>query len=219
MYQVRQSDYEFYEYDLETCTLITIHKFKSLGNKSSKIIESYDAITNEKEGYQILFHPHDHVTISQYKDTLLEEYSDNTFIKKLDRINIVHAAYDTQDRLVKIDLKIPIRELQNLEFISQNSEKIFATKNLLKSSIEYCRGWSGTIPNVHVQIYKNKCSSVEFVDIYDKNKFLSQCLQYDLLNNDQIYYVKSITLGNVFSIKFKWCGDILQRKMYNRVTK
>lgn len=194
MYQARQSDYQVHEYSLESCEIITVHKFKSIGRSGSKIIYSYDITTGLLEGYQILFDGKNDV-------------------------QIVHAAFDMDDRLVKIDLRIPISKLPNPELISPNLEKIFAIKNLLKSSMKFCRGFNGTKPNVHVQLYKNGSSSIEFVNIYDRELFFDCCRDNALLTDEQISFCKQKSGSNFFSIKFKWVDDKMQRKLYHRATK
>lgn len=194
MYQARQSDYEVHEYSLESCEIITIHKFKPVDCNGSKLIYSYDVGTGLLEGYQILFGGKNDV-------------------------QIVHAAFDMHDHLVKIDLRIPISKLPNLELISPNLEKIFAIKNLLKSSMTFCRGFNGTKPNVHVQLYKNGSSSIEFVNIYDVHKFFDCCRENELLTDKQIIFCRKKSGCNMFSVKFKWVDDKMQKKLYHRATK
>lgn len=208
--------YNIIECDLESLSHMTTHHFDNKG--SFILIESYDACTNVVEGFQIFIKDY---TNKSYESLWKFEYKDDRLIKFLEKknipLNVIHIAYDNKVSIVKVDVRISLKNIRKIEDKFQSLENFHLVKELFGK--KFYGNFNGKSPAVNLQIYKDGSRSIEFINITQREDFLKYCLETGLLNGDQVNYIDEFSSCKMFSIKFKWVEQRLQRKLYYRVNK
>ena len=206
---MKKLDYKvgFQEHDLDKLQLITYHKINPTSD-DLLLCKSYDQYGNY-EGYQHFVYLKVTKENNPYAgwEIPLVDYLINT----TDEMRLLHVAYDLNHNVVKKDLGVSFQDIPNLVKYYPDLECIQEIYLISKM---------GFSPWLSFQFYVDGNLSIEMVALkkpVSKYLFFEACSYRQLLTKEQIEYVKLIANSHrLFTIKFKWENNKLNRKFYVR---
>lgn len=167
--------------------------------------KSYNTITSKYEGYQYGYYEQIKETENPFEGWEPQIYK-HWIINNCD-VTYMHEAYNSENQLIKKDVRVIWNQVPNLLDYYPDLEKIDIINSLIQSNSSY---------HINFQFYVNRNISIEFFsDSWDYKLSKKSYVDLNLLTQDQYKYIVQPQFENKsYSIKFKWTNNKINEKFY-----